>query len=86
MDGVRKDEGVDSQAIKQLRYERGRAFPLVPQAIREGATVLFVIFAYWNKSWEGTFTRNASRRFPDRFVVQIKYFPVISKLPFGALS
>lgn len=33
----------------------------------------------------GTLTMNASKRLPRRFVVQMKYRPVTSRFPFGAL-
>src|SRR5262249_36247119 len=38
------------------------------------------------KSCDGTLTMNASRRFPYILLVQIKYFPVTSILPFGYLQ
>jgi len=38
------------------------------------------------RRWAGTFTRNASIRLPHKFAVQIKYDPVMSRLPFGCLA
>ena len=35
------------------------------------------------RRWSGTFTMNASLRFVPPFVVQMKYSPVMSRLPFG---
>ena len=81
-----KDEEVE-QAIEHLRNQAGE-WSSVNREAKEGpppsgyfaAEVAPVSFTV------GTLTTKASRRLPPRFVVQMKYLPVTSRLPFGNCS